>query len=1099
MKDGKIITDAKGKKTYLAFVKGDMIDDAVEQFTAEDGMNQSVMPDVLVTAKKRKAYKIDEILSQLKKPNARIEDGSGLAPNADANAPIDERFPSVRINKLGELEEDYLLYQPISELQATGKKVEAVENYSVTLMVLPSSEYGLYYDAETLVRKTIPALRKKREGFIFPETIPFRYVDPNASEKSATTMPVAPSDENVTWWSTFKSHELTEVSTATMGMIGEFGTIKGDFVPHKKKKKGKKGKAKKETNTSNPSMEGVMRLITRGDNSAPSYGFKPYSVKDYGFYGAMGAMITEQYLDKDRRDNVNAYAVLSDPTGRNIAVYFIEGFKKKCQAIADNGRKTISPDEGGRSRNDDGRNRGDEGELEGSYDSAYDPRLDRYIMTHKGAEKIHQKVAYSALTGTSILKDHLAPYAENRTATTHKGKEHTQYYHNMAKFLKMKGNPNFYGVNSIMNPYSVIRLYGSLDVDTGGKIRSVRLLDKHKRKAWYDLNTNTNGEDFKLSVPTTTNIIKYGQADAVGRVPYSFQDFIFCKFWNVIPNNHLITLRRYSEPTRDNLTFPDLDGKLLGVDSDVEVLNKNGLTHSPIATMLTYFGEGTSNDLPSIINFSSGYKWKETKSEIWDVTSGSTGGGFMGNMFSGNEFSFGGGSLWKKGLMGAEILSGLLTDPTYSMKINPEQLIGANGMPDPYTQGPWNNRIQGPLNRISSVMMRDEGMTFGGSGKTISLSFHYVARNFGGANPKAVMLDILANALAMGTGSALFFKGAHRYAFDPTLMPSGSFLDKLYKLLEGNDFEKIIEAIAQLFVGGGGIQTFMDKLFSGAKELVGSAVNFGKDAIGVGDEEAKQKENGMMVKLQNQLKNLTNTDAGRKKLKDILYALVGKEFGFQWLTGRKALLMGDPVGDWHLTIGNPMNPIAMIGNLICSGVDIKFGNEMGWDDFPTEMTVTINLQHAMDRDMDGISSIFNRGAGRIYVLPDWARTSADRVTKVDKYWQANSDGVGPRAIEGWGTFDPETRGLIPRRDFKDEKQNPRVGKRADVSIGGDNVDVPVNSGDSTILAIPRYTPIAYSNREDIGIDFGNFSRSTLEARSSYYIDLDKLAERANKT
>ena len=130
-------------------------------------------------------------------------------------------------------------------------------------------------------------------------------------------------------------------------------------------------------------------------------------------------------------------------------------------------------------------------------------------------------------------------------------------------------------------------------------------------------------------------------------------------------------------------------------------------------------------------------------------------------------------------------------------------------------------------------------------------------------------------------------------------MPSGSFLDKLYKLLEGNDFEKIIEAIARLFVGGGGIQTFMDKIFSGAKELVGSAVNFGKDAIGVSDEDAKQKENGMMVKLQNQLKNLTNTDAGRKKLKDILYALVGKEFGFQWLTGRKA----SPLWETPLVIG----------------------------------------------------------------------------------------------------------------------------------------------------------------------------------------------------
>ena len=1056
--DNRSITKANGEKVYIGHIKGDMTDDAVRTFKDEDGLDSTLLSEVHVTAKRRKPYRLD--------------------------------------NSLGRNEDDFLLYNPISFTQADGRATRQVESYSMLIMVLPSNDYSLYYDADTLVKKTIPALRKKKGTFIFPETIPFRYIDPSAGKGSGNTNPVNPSMDESTWWSTFKKYEdgAKAISSSAMSGLSEIGTIKGDFVPKKSNQGGKKGSSSNPLSGVNGGMEGVMRLVTRGDNYNPSFSLKPSKSKDLGFFGSMGMSVIEQYLAKDKEDKVNGYTVLSDPTGRNIAVYYIEGFKKKCQALADNSEKSVDRDGGGRSRNE---SKGDNTEGEGTYDSAYDPRLDRYISTHKGAKKIHQKVAYSALTGTSILKDHLAPYAENRVATEYKGKQHTQYYHNMAKFLKMKGNPNFYGVNSIMNPYSVIRLYGSLDVDTGGKIRSVRLLDKHKRKAWYDLNTSSNGEDFKLAPPTTTNIIKYGASDAVGRVPYSFQDFIFCKHWNIIANNHLITLRRYSEPTRDNLTFPDLDGKLLGVDSDTEVVNKNGLTHSPIATMLTYFGDGTGNDLPAIINFSSGYKWKSTTSSIWDVASGSTGGGFMGNMFSGGEFSLGGGSLWKKGLMGAEILSGLLSDPSYSMKINPEQLIGANGMPDPYTQGPWNNRIQGPLNRISSVKMRDEGMTFGGNGKEISISFHYVARNFGGANPKAVMLDILANALAMGTGSALFFKGAHRYAFDPTLMPSGSFLDKLYKLLEGNDFEKIIEAIAQLFIGGGGIQTFIDKLLGGAKELIKGAGDFVKSTISSEDE--KKQEEGMIGKLQNQLKNLTNTEAGRRRLKDILYALVGKEFGFQWLTGRKALLMGDPVGDWHLTIGNPMNPIAMIGNLISSGVDIKFGKELGPDDFPTEMTVTIKLEHAMDRDMDGISSIFNRGAGRIYVLPDWARTSADRVTKVDKYWQANSDGVGQRAIEGWGTFDPETRGLIPRRDFKDEKQNPRVGKRADVSINGGNVDVPTNSGDSTILAIPRYSPLSYSNKEDSGIDFGKFSRSNLEARSSYYIDLDKLAERANKT
>ena len=86
-----------------------------------------------------------------------------------------------------------------------------------------------------------------------------------------------------------------------------------------------------------------------------------------------------------------------------------------------------------------------------------------------------------------------------------------------------------------------------------------------------------------------------------------------------------------------------------------------------------------------------------------------------------------------------------------------------------------------------------------------------------------------------------------------------------------------------------------------------------------------------------------------------------------------------------MTIGNPLNPIAMIGNLICTGVEVEFGKELGPDDFPTEIKFKVKLDHGMPRDKDAIQSIFNRGMGRVYDLPDEFIGTADKQTKVDKY------------------------------------------------------------------------------------------------------------------
>jgi hypothetical protein len=64
----------------------------------------------------------------------------------------------------------------------------------------------------------------------------------------------------------------------------------------------------------------------------------------------------------------------------------------------------------------------------------------------------------------------------------------------------------------------------------------------------------------KLANPTATNIINWASNDSmqsiVGFQPYAMSDFMFCKNYGKIPNNRLVTLRRYPMPIEDTLRSP---------------------------------------------------------------------------------------------------------------------------------------------------------------------------------------------------------------------------------------------------------------------------------------------------------------------------------------------------------------------------------------------------------------------------------------------------------------------------------------------------------------------------------------------------------------
>jgi hypothetical protein len=79
-----------------------------------------------------------------------------------------------------------------------------------------------------------------------------------------------------------------------------------------------------------------------------------------------------------------------------------------------------------------------------------------------------------------------------------------------------------------------------------------------------------------------------------------------------------------------------------------------------------------------------------------------------------------------------------------------------------------------------------------------------------------------------------------------------------------------------------------------------------------------------------------------------------------------ALISGAPHGEWHVTLGNPIYPIAMIGNLHLESSTLSFSGPLGKDDFPSGLKLECSLFHGKPRDRDDFESMFNGGTGRLY-------------------------------------------------------------------------------------------------------------------------------------
>jgi len=443
--------------------------------------------------------------------------------------------------------------------------------------------------------------------------------------------------------------------------------------------------------------------------------------------------------------------------------------------------------------------------------------------------------------------------------------------------------------------------------------------------------------------------------------PYFWKDFLYSKYYAQIPNNYMITLRRFPSPMNDNLSLPRQV-------KDNPKLYEQGLGR-PVSQIVTWVGGETGNKLSDILKFSSGLNF-ESEFQNPVVVQDAFSQGFLNDIKQVQAFNQVASQIVpdydpnKTPILDVlDVILGSSTSEafkeTIASRVNYEflnKLVGSEGEPGPLS----GVNIFTSLDVITSSNVRKTGLSFSWEGLLINAS--YQLTSVGNVNTKAAMLDIMGNILSMGTNYGSFLSPYIRYN---SRFPSVAF--------PGGDagLESFYRNPASFF------QNFLKEFNSGNAGTPGGSV---KLTLGNAKQALAELESTQKTSSANSILNNDGSDLAQRASAGI--STYGKSGFPSNIQLPQSVLTGAPIGEWHLVVGNPLNPIAMIGNLICTSVDVSFSDVLGPDDFPTEINAKFTLKHARPRERGEIESIFNRGDGRLY--QSTVRTQSQNVSAASR-------------------------------------------------------------------------------------------------------------------
>jgi hypothetical protein len=463
------------------------------------------------------------------------------------------------------------------------------------------------------------------------------------------------------------------------------------------------------------------------------------------------------------------------------------------------------------------------------------------------------------------------------------------------------------------------------------------------------------------------------------KTPYRYTDFLYCKYYGKIPNNYLVTLRRYPAPTYDNLAIPLTQRDAAGYKRQA---SSGQSEFKPIAQAVTWLGEEPENKISDLLGFEVNMNWKKFESAVESV---------YGNEQDASE----GPNAFAGAAKFLAILNGQINSP----------FDAQNSRYDPYANGPYSHRVYGPVNVIASTYKRDRGLDFK---QSFTLNFHYSLKSIASINPKAAMLDIMSNMLMLTYNNAAFWGGANRYFANKPVVP---------------------------FLGGpAGMNAWYRGNPVGFTRAIGAQLSGAFDAISKLFSEMMADPIDALKKLATGGASLAMNIIGKGRAPDIV--------------AMKALLTGEPIGEWHMVVGNPYSPIMRVGNLICTGAKFSFNDTLGADNFPTELKVQIALEHRRPRDKGDIESMFNDGNGRIYYAPasskDVFKSSAQYNSINDNsFSQKEKNALLGQQIEISRTA--KNGGQKSGREIVQNAQNRNASGVKDSKVGNSNFDQIVDN------------------------------------------------------
>lgn len=341
---------------------------------------------------------------------------------------------------------------------------------------------------------------------------------------------------------------------------------------------------------------------------------------------------------------------------------------------------------------------------------------------------------------------------------------------------------------------------------------------------------------------------------------------------------------------------------------------------SPLSTIVTWIPDGQEN----FFEFSVGEKWN-TNNTIGDPITELTG------IFS-KIFKAGMGDSVSKGIQGVAdaalkaipvggIVEALETElANYFLR---DGETGENG-----TNFSYDNLHVGNPNYLSQSSYRDINSIT--SKISIPVKVAYEMKFINGIDPTIAFMDLIQNLLRFSGSQSIFYLSQN----------GGKKINEFINKFTSGDWIGAVKMVVDAIIGA------VTSLTNDIGDFISSIIKIGKDALS-GD----FSTNDVKSLLGSLTSRIGSASLARYRIEfaKIIPAMTGSSSA-----------------PWHVTIGNPKKPFFSSGDMVVSNSKVTFGNTLGFNDIPTRVEFSFELESARNLGIQEIFDKFNIGAGRQY-------------------------------------------------------------------------------------------------------------------------------------